>query len=127
MGIVQRLKNIAKHFRVGRQEDAHEFLRYLIDGLQKSCLTGFSKLDSVSQGTSLVHRIFGGYHRSQVKCLKCRSESNTYELLLDISLNIKSCLSVKRALEKFIEPEMLDGINKYFCSKFVLVNLLFST
>ncbi|XP_062507774.1 ubiquitin carboxyl-terminal hydrolase 36-like isoform X2 [Corticium candelabrum] len=116
-GIVQRLKNIAKHFRVGRQEDAHEFLRYLIDRMQKSCLSGYLKLDPTSQGTSIVHRIFGGYHRSQVKCLKCRHESNTYEQLLDISLNIKSCLSVKRALEKFIEPEMLDGVNRYLCFK----------
>jgi hypothetical protein len=32
---------IAKHMRRGRQEDAHEFLRYAIDALQKSCLAGF--------------------------------------------------------------------------------------
>ena len=31
---------IAKHMRKGRQEDTHEFLRYAIDGLQKSCLAG---------------------------------------------------------------------------------------
>ena len=29
---------IAKHLRFGHQEDAHEFLRYVIDGIQKSCL-----------------------------------------------------------------------------------------
>jgi len=29
---------IAKHLRFGHQEDAHEFLRYVIDGMQKSCL-----------------------------------------------------------------------------------------
>jgi len=30
--------DIAKHMRFGRQEDAHEFTRYVIEGLQKSCL-----------------------------------------------------------------------------------------
>jgi len=36
--VLIRVQGIAKHFRVGRQEDAHEFLRYFIEGLQKSCL-----------------------------------------------------------------------------------------
>lgn len=31
---------IAKHFRYGSQEDAHEFLRYTVDAMQKSCLPG---------------------------------------------------------------------------------------
>lgn len=34
------LKGIAKHFRYGSQEDAHEFLRYTVDAMQKSCLPG---------------------------------------------------------------------------------------
>lgn len=38
MAIIQKLKFIAKHLRFGQQEDAHEFLRYVIDGMQKSCL-----------------------------------------------------------------------------------------
>ena len=35
---------IAGHMRRGRQEDSHEFLRYAIDALQKSCLAGHSSL-----------------------------------------------------------------------------------
>lgn len=31
---------IGKHFRFGSQEDAHEFLRYTVDAMQKSCLPG---------------------------------------------------------------------------------------
>lgn len=31
---------IAKHFRYGSQEDSHEFLRYTVDAMQKSCLPG---------------------------------------------------------------------------------------
>jgi ubiquitin carboxyl-terminal hydrolase 36/42 len=31
---------IAKHMRIGRQEDSHEFTRYLIEAMQKGCLHG---------------------------------------------------------------------------------------
>lgn len=57
----------AKHFRNGHQEDAHEFLRYFIDSLQKISLIGHqpSKLDMYSKHTTVIHQIFGGYHRSQ--------------------------------------------------------------
>lgn len=34
---------IARHFRFGSQEDAHEFLRYTIDAMQKACLNGYPK------------------------------------------------------------------------------------
>lgn len=34
---------IAQHIRFGRQEDAHEFLRYTIDAMQKACLNGYTK------------------------------------------------------------------------------------
>ena len=30
--------DIAKHLRFGQQEDSHEFLRYVIDGMMESCL-----------------------------------------------------------------------------------------
>ncbi|XP_065826973.1 ubiquitin carboxyl-terminal hydrolase 36-like isoform X2 [Oscarella lobularis] len=118
LGIVSKLKHIARHLRVGHQEDAHEFLRYLIDGMQKACLAGFqSNLDRASQETTAIHQIFGGYYRSQVICLQCRHESNTFEPLLDLSLNIKNCFTLKKALERYIEPEILDDSNKYLCSK----------
>jgi len=34
---------IARHMRWGRQEDAHEFLRYVVDALQRSALFGLPK------------------------------------------------------------------------------------
>lgn len=36
--------------------------------------------------TTVLHRIFGGYFRSQVKCSVCGHESNTYDAFLDLSL-----------------------------------------
>lgn len=40
---------IAKHFRYGSQEDAHEFLRYTVDAMQKSCLPGTKWVSSISK------------------------------------------------------------------------------
>jgi ubiquitin carboxyl-terminal hydrolase 36/42 len=38
--ITTNLKSIAKSLRLGRQEDAHEFLRYSIDAFQRAALYG---------------------------------------------------------------------------------------
>ncbi|XP_019853089.1 PREDICTED: ubiquitin carboxyl-terminal hydrolase 36-like [Amphimedon queenslandica] len=115
--IVHNLRVFAKHFRNGHQEDAHEFLRYFIDSLQRISLIGHqpSKLDVFSKHTTVIHQIFGGYHRSQVKCLKCKRFSNTYDPLLDISLDIKGCPSLQKALFSSIKPDLLDEENKYAC------------
>ncbi|CAL1284848.1 unnamed protein product [Larinioides sclopetarius] len=119
--IYQRLKLIAKHFQFGRQEDAHEFLRYVIDNLWKSCLNqnnNCSKLDPASKETTVINQIFGGYHRSQVTCLRCKEKSNTFDHFMDFILDIKqNVLSLEKALEKFIQPELLEQENSYKCPK----------
>ena len=38
--LISHFIDIAKHLRFGHQEDSHEFLRYVIDGMLKSCLCG---------------------------------------------------------------------------------------
>uniref|UniRef100_A0A8D0KVW5 USP domain-containing protein n=1 Tax=Strix occidentalis caurina TaxID=311401 RepID=A0A8D0KVW5_STROC len=43
VSFIQNLKNIAQHICFGRQEDAHEFLRYTIDAMQKACLSCCAK------------------------------------------------------------------------------------
>ncbi|BFZ61052.1 hypothetical protein YB2330_002110 [Saitoella coloradoensis] len=118
-GIVGKLRHISKLFRVGRQEDAHEFMRCLIDAMQKSALQGHKKLDARSQETTVIHRIFGGYIRQQVRCLKCNHPSNTYQPMLDISLDIGGGArnSIESALAAFVKNEKLSGRNKYKCEK----------
>ncbi|XP_051925583.1 ubiquitin carboxyl-terminal hydrolase 42 isoform X2 [Hippocampus zosterae] len=116
IGVLNELKRIAKHFRYGSQEDAHEFLRYTVDAMQKSCLPG-TKLDRQTQATSFIHQVFGGYLRSRVKCLNCKAVSDTFDPFLDITLEIKMAPSVSKALEQFVKPEQLDGENAYKCSK----------
>ncbi|KAI8322346.1 cysteine proteinase [Martensiomyces pterosporus] len=116
--IVARLKLVAKHMRIGRQEDAHEFLRLLIDSFQRSLLHGVDpKIDRRIQETTLVHRIFGGYLQSQVTCSRCHHDSNTFDPLLDISLDIQSGNSISKALRSFTRPEHLGKGNRYKCEK----------
>ena len=51
------------------QEDAHDFVLQLLDGMASAMLNEFGgakRFDQRTQETTLVHHIFGGYTRSQV-------------------------------------------------------------
>nr|XP_002127053.1 ubiquitin carboxyl-terminal hydrolase 36 [Ciona intestinalis] len=118
MNILKNLRIIAKHLQFGRQEDAHEFIRYSVDAMQRSCLFGLpSKLDIHTKTTTLVYQIFGGYLRSRVKCRQCRAVSDTFDPFLDLSLDINKQESndLRKCLENFVKPELLHGDNLYKC------------
>lgn len=116
--LVSRIKSIAKQFRPGRQEDSHEFLRYLIESMHKSALpppSPTNPLDARSKETTPVHRIFGGYLQSTVTCSSCNHVSRTFDHFLDLSLDINKCDSVHAALKLFTAPELLCKGNRYKC------------
>ncbi|KAJ3332931.1 Ubiquitin carboxyl-terminal hydrolase 36 [Blyttiomyces sp. JEL0837] len=115
--LVGRLKSIAKHLKVGRQEDAHEFLRYFVDSLQQGCLAGLGKVSNEVKESTIIQQIFGGYTRSQVKCTRCQHPSNTVERFLDISLEIKNSNTVEKAFAHFTKKELLAKDNMYKCSR----------
>lgn len=117
--LVSRLKAVGKHFRPGRQEDAHEFLRLFIETLQKASLGKGAgdpvKLDPRSKETTVVHRIFGGYLQSTVTCSACRHISRTFDQFLDLSLDVNRADSLQGALKVFTTPELLSKGNRYKC------------
>jgi hypothetical protein len=86
--IVTKLKAIGKQFRIGRQEDSHEFIRLFIDALVKPALNGLDHLDHASKDTTLLHQIFGGHLVSQIHCLSCGNNSNSFEQFMDLCLEI---------------------------------------
>ncbi|PSR84624.1 Ubiquitin carboxyl-terminal hydrolase [Actinidia chinensis var. chinensis] len=115
------LRIFAEHFRFGRQEDAHEFLRYVIDACHNTCLRlkklrrkGGGGGEGFGGGT-VVKEIFGGALQSQVKCLSCGAESNKVDEIMDISLDVSHNSSLRESLQKFFQAEVLDGSNKYKC------------
>ncbi|KAG9006609.1 hypothetical protein FRB94_000535 [Tulasnella sp. JGI-2019a] len=140
--ITQNIKRIAVGMRPGRQEDAHEFLRELIESLQKSALhhsklpppydipsstsmsspsaiSSSSKVPSALAETTWVHKIFGGKLLSRVTCHQCHHASDKFEACLDISLDLAGAQSVEQAFSNYVKVEQLDGkgADRYKCEK----------
>ncbi|XP_063525505.1 ubiquitin carboxyl-terminal hydrolase 17-like protein 6 [Pongo pygmaeus] len=113
--VIQPSRALAAGFHRGKQEDAHEFLMFTVDAMKKACLPGHKQVDHHSKDTTLMHQIFGGYWRSQIKCLHCQGISDTFDPYLDIALDIQAAQSVKQALEQLVKPEELNGENAYHC------------
>ncbi|BBH08604.1 ubiquitin-specific protease 23, partial [Prunus dulcis] len=101
---------ISRNFTKSRQEDAHEYMVNLLESMHKCCLpSGVPSESSSAYEKSLVHKIFGGRLRSQVKCLQCSCCSNKFDPFLDLSLEIFKADSLQKALGNFTAAEQLDG------------------
>uniref|UniRef100_A0A670KEL7 Ubiquitin carboxyl-terminal hydrolase n=1 Tax=Podarcis muralis TaxID=64176 RepID=A0A670KEL7_PODMU len=138
---------IMPNFRGYQQQDAHEFMRYLLDHLHLELQGGFngvsrsvilqenSGLSGGSRccinGTStVVTAIFGGILQNEVNCLICGTESRKFDPFLDLSLDIPSHFRNKRknqengpmctlpdCLRSFTDLEELDETELYMCHK----------
>lgn len=119
--ILSKIQNIGNHLGYGREEDAHEFLRFAIDTMQSACLaeaSGEKAVDPRTRETTLIQQIFGGYLQSKIKCLKCQHISERYEKMMDLTVEIEGNIeSLQAALGQFTAPEILDGSNKYKCDR----------
>uniref|UniRef100_A0A674NKA8 Ubiquitin carboxyl-terminal hydrolase n=1 Tax=Takifugu rubripes TaxID=31033 RepID=A0A674NKA8_TAKRU len=109
---------IMPSFRGYQQQDAHEFMRYLLDHLHRELQYGrngashaASPQDGVRlsaadgkcciNGTaSVVTSIFGGILQNEVNCLICGTESRKFDPFLDLSLDIPSQFRQKRSKDQ---------------------------
>ncbi|GBP64511.1 Ubiquitin carboxyl-terminal hydrolase 36 [Eumeta japonica] len=115
--VYSKLRLICRHLTPGRQEDAHEFLRYLVEAMEKSYLSRFinvEKLDQYSKETTPLNQILGGYLRSTVRCLSCQHLSTTYQHFQDLLLDIRKHSTLDEALDSFFSRERLEDLG-YKC------------
>uniref|UniRef100_A0A4W6DH64 Ubiquitin carboxyl-terminal hydrolase n=1 Tax=Lates calcarifer TaxID=8187 RepID=A0A4W6DH64_LATCA len=109
---------IMPSFRGYQQQDAHEFMRYLLDHLHRELQYGrngaslpVSPQDGVRLSTaegkccingtaSVVTSIFGGILQNEVNCLICGTESRKFDPFLDLSLDIPSQFRQKRSKDQ---------------------------
>ncbi|KAK6257078.1 hypothetical protein QUC31_000537 [Theobroma cacao] len=120
IGILSQLQNIGSQLANGKEEDAHEFLRYAIDAMQSVCLreAGVDSSGCSEEETTLVGLTFGGYLRSKIKCMKCQGKSERHERMMDLTVEIEGDIgTLEEALRRFTATEILDGENKYQCSR----------
>ncbi|KAJ1380981.1 Zinc finger, MYND-type [Sesbania bispinosa] len=119
MNILSRLPNIGGTLGYGRQEDAHEFMRFAIDTMQSVCLDEFGGEKAVPpnlQETTLIQHIFGGHLQSEVICTECEKNSNQYENMMDLTVEIHGdAASLEECLDQFTAKEWLHGENMYKC------------
>ncbi|PHT96763.1 hypothetical protein BC332_34311 [Capsicum chinense] len=102
---VENLSYFSSGFHKYQQEDAHEFLQYFLNRLESRC-------------SDVVQQVFGGRLVSKLRCCNCGHFSNTYEPLIDVSLEIKNANSLHSALESFTRVEKLDDPEiKYTCER----------
>ncbi|XP_018913775.1 ubiquitin carboxyl-terminal hydrolase 7 isoform X2 [Bemisia tabaci] len=87
------------------QHDVQEFLRVLLD-----------KLESKMKGTCVegtVPKLFEGKMMSFIKCKNIDYSSTREETYYDIQLNIKGKKNITESFKDYVNPEVLEGDNKY--------------
>ncbi|KAG1370081.1 ubiquitin carboxyl-terminal hydrolase 2 [Cocos nucifera] len=85
----------APQFGGYQQQDSHELLRYLLDGLctEEKIVASFvssggKDKSAANSGVTFVETIFGGKLSSTISCMECGHTSTVYEPFLDLSLPV---------------------------------------
>ncbi|CAH2049176.1 unnamed protein product, partial [Iphiclides podalirius] len=118
---------VVPRFRGYQQQDAHEFLRYMLDRLHTELqqLLPPDRSDVFvprTPSTSIVTAVFGGTLQSEVRCLACGTESKKFDPFLDLSLELpevgrhEAPVSLTDCLASFVQVEELADTERYFCS-----------
>ncbi|GAA6002152.1 hypothetical protein JCM10207_003099 [Rhodosporidiobolus poonsookiae] len=127
---INQLKRDNEFFRGTMQQDAHEFLNYLVnviaeilekdekkraeeEGRAPSMVgTGFA-----AHAKTWVHELFEGILTNETRCLSCETVTSRDEAFLDLSIDIEQHSSVTACLRQFSASEMLCQRNKFSCDK----------
>lgn len=104
---------VVPRFRGYQQQDAHEFLRYMLDRLHMELLNilPYPKNNNTffigAKGkATIVTTIFGGILQNEVTCLVCGTESKKHDPFLDLSLDIPQHAIIKQDSSKSKDEEL---------------------
>ncbi|XP_067203344.1 ubiquitin carboxyl-terminal hydrolase Usp2 isoform X3 [Linepithema humile] len=137
-----QIQRFAPRFMGYSQQDAQEFLRYLLEGLHEDVNRVTTKLPPIHgdipdtytdmqkaveswkrylrSEDSMVVDVFVGQLRSSLHCTSCDHVSVTLDPFWDLSLPIPArsgTVKLSQCLEHFTREEVLDGDEKPTCSK----------
>ncbi|TKC52761.1 hypothetical protein EI555_011847 [Monodon monoceros] len=114
------------------QQDAHEFLNYLLNTIadilqeerkqekQNGRLPN-GNIDSENNNSTpdptWVHEIFQGTLTNETRCLTCETISSKDEDFLDLSVDVEQNTSITHCLRGFSNTETLCSEYKYYCEE----------
>lgn len=117
-GILFQIQRIGNHLCHGREEDAHDFLRNMVDTMQCIWLEEAGASGSLAEDSTLLGLSFGGYIQSKIKCMKCSGRSEQCERMMDLTVEIDGDIdTLEGALSRFTISETLSGNDKYKCNR----------
>lgn len=131
---IARLRKEKEEFDNYMQQDAHEFLNFLINhineiilaernsGKAKTSSNGVTVGDitpntssSASSDPTWVHEIFQGVLTSETRCLNCETISSKDENFFDLQVDVDQNTSITHCLRCFSNTETLCSDNKFKC------------
>lgn len=125
---IARLRKEKEEFDNYMQQDAHEFLNFLINhineiilaernqGRAKNVAVGdVSTSSAASTEPTWVHEIFQGVLTSETRCLNCETISSKDENFFDLQVDVDQNTSITHCLRCFSNTETLCSDNKFKC------------
>ncbi|XP_048956936.1 ubiquitin carboxyl-terminal hydrolase 12 isoform X2 [Canis lupus baileyi] len=129
---ITRLRKENELFDNYMQQDAHEFLNYLLNTIadilqeerkqekQNGRLPN-GNIDSENNNSTpdptWVHEIFQGTLTNETRCLTCETISSKDEDFLDLSVDVEQNTSITHCLRGFSNTETLCSEYKYYCEE----------
>ncbi|KAF4800174.1 Ubiquitin carboxyl-terminal hydrolase 12 [Turdus rufiventris] len=128
---ISRLRKENELFDNYMQQDAHEFLNYLLNTIadllqeEKKQEKQNGKLQNGSieseegdkPDLTWVHEIFQGTLTNETRCLNCEAVSSKDEDFLDLSVDVEQNTSITHCLRGFSNTETLCSEYKYYCEQ----------
>ncbi|XP_013790098.1 ubiquitin carboxyl-terminal hydrolase 2-like, partial [Limulus polyphemus] len=137
-----RIRKFTPYFTRNSQQDAQEFMRYLLQGLHEDVNRVRTKLPPIRtdidetlseyeksteafgrylrNDNSKIIDIFLGQLRSRLQCTVCGHSSVTFDPFWDLSISIpkgSSKVSLQQCLSLFTKEEILEAHEKPVCSR----------
>lgn len=140
----QQISRVARQFSGYGQQDAQEFLRFLLDGMHNELnrieqKPKYKEIDCdklpidqqsaqwsqyfAARDNSIITDLFEGQLCSKIECLKCNHKSYTFDSFMDLSVQIPrkavrytGYIDVDECLKTFTAPERMENCG-YKCSK----------